>query len=81
MCVNQRGIEERNSQVGQMQDIYLSAKRVTVGHEEGTAKMVLTLCRKIQEDTEQHRGTHGQYLAIPNEIAALRACCELFSRP
>jgi hypothetical protein len=67
-------VPEKNDQVAQMRDVYLSSKRVLVWlGEEGTAKTAIDFCRKLKEN-EKFGLSNDQFQM------RLEACYDLFVR-
>jgi len=72
ICIDQSHLLEKNHQVAQMRDIYLSSKRVLVWlGEEGSAKTAIDFCRKLQE-REKFELSHDEFQMH------LEACYDLF---
>jgi hypothetical protein len=74
LCINQSHVPEKNDQVAQMRDIYLTSKRVVVWlGEEGNAQAAIDFCKKLKQND-------GSNFGISNDQFQrnLDACYNLF---
>jgi hypothetical protein len=74
LCINQTHVPEKNDQVAQMRDIYLTSKRVVVWlGEEGNAQSAIDFCRKLKQNGGSNSGMSNDQFQ-----RNLAACYNLF---
>ncbi|KAE9367474.1 HET-domain-containing protein [Stipitochalara longipes BDJ] len=74
LCINQSHVPEKNDQVAQMRDIYLTSKRVVVWlGEEGNAQSAINFCRRLKQNGGSNSGMSNDQFQ-----RNLEACRNLF---